>query len=143
MLFRSERGRKRTLHVGQRHVGDRRVERLHDGRAHRADRHHGAVRARRRCGLNAHRRASCAAPAAVCFGVASAILIESSLSFLGYGMQAPTPSWGDILNQARSYIDFAWWLAFFPGLAILITIMSYNFVGEGLRDAVDPRLKVK
>jgi len=77
------------------------------------------------------------------FGVASAILIESSLSFLGYGMQAPTPSWGDILNQARSYIDFAWWLAFFPGLAILITIMSYNFVGEGLRDAVDPRLRLK
>jgi peptide/nickel transport system permease protein len=77
------------------------------------------------------------------FGVASAILIESSLSFLGFGMQAPTPSWGDILNEARQVIDFAWWLAFFPGLAILITIMSYNFVGEGLRDAVDPRLKVK
>jgi peptide/nickel transport system permease protein len=77
------------------------------------------------------------------FGVASAILLESSLSFLGFGMQAPTPSWGDILSEARQYIDFAWWLAFFPGLAILITIMSYNFVGEGLRDAVDPRLKVK
>jgi peptide/nickel transport system permease protein len=77
------------------------------------------------------------------FGVASAILIESSLSFLGFGMQAPTPSWGDILSQARSYIDFAWWLAFFPGVAILVTIMSYNFVGEGLRDAVDPRLRVK
>ena len=77
------------------------------------------------------------------FGVAAAILIESSLSFLGFGMQAPTPSWGDILNEARSYIDFAWWLAFFPGLAILITIMSYNFVGEALRDAVDPRLKLK
>jgi peptide/nickel transport system permease protein len=77
------------------------------------------------------------------FGVASAILIESSLSFLGFGMQAPTPSWGDILNEARYYIDFAWWLAFFPASAILITIMSYNFVGEALRDAVDPRLKVK
>jgi peptide/nickel transport system permease protein len=77
------------------------------------------------------------------FGVASAILLESSLSFLGFGMQAPTPSWGDILSEARMYIDFAWWLAFFPGLAILITIMSYNFVGEGLRDAVDPRLRVK
>jgi peptide/nickel transport system permease protein len=77
------------------------------------------------------------------FGVASAILIESSLSFLGYGMQAPAPSWGDILNEARSYIDFAWWLAFFPGSAILLTIMSYNFVGEGLRDAVDPRLRMK
>ncbi len=77
------------------------------------------------------------------FGVASAILIESSLSFLGFGMQAPTPSWGEILSDARRYIDFAWWLAFFPGLAILVTLMSYNFVGEGLRDAVDPRLKVK
>jgi peptide/nickel transport system permease protein len=77
------------------------------------------------------------------FGVASAILIESSLSFLGFGMQAPTPSWGDLLSEARKYIDFAWWLAFFPGMAILITIMSYNFVGEGLRDAVDPRLRVK
>ncbi len=77
------------------------------------------------------------------FGVASAILLESSLSFLGFGMQAPTPSWGDILSDARRYIDFAWWLAFFPGVAILITVVSYNFVGEGLRDAVDPRLKVK
>jgi len=77
------------------------------------------------------------------FGVASAILIESSLSFLGFGMQAPTPSWGDILSDARIYIDFAWWLAFFPGLAILVTIMSYNFVGEALRDAVDPRMKLK
>jgi peptide/nickel transport system permease protein len=77
------------------------------------------------------------------FGVASAILIESSLSFLGFGMQAPTPSWGDLLSEARKYIDFAWWLAFFPGVAILVTIMSYNFVGEGLRDAVDPRLRVK
>jgi peptide/nickel transport system permease protein len=76
------------------------------------------------------------------FGVASAILIESSLSFLGFGMQAPTPSWGDILNEARLY-DFAWWLAFFPASGILLTIMSYNFVGEALRDAVDPRLKVK
>ena len=65
------------------------------------------------------------------FGVASAILIESSLSFLGFGMQAPTPSWGDILNESRRYIDFAWWLAFFPGMAILVTIMSYNFVGRG------------
>jgi peptide/nickel transport system permease protein len=77
------------------------------------------------------------------FGVASAILLESSLSFLGYGMQAPTPSWGDILSESRRYIDFAWWLAFFPGLAMLVTIMSYNFVGEGLRDAVDPRLRIK
>jgi peptide/nickel transport system permease protein len=77
------------------------------------------------------------------FGVASAILAESSLSFLGFGMQAPTASWGSILNEGQKYIDFAWWLAFFPGVAMLVTIMSYNFVGEGLRDAVDPRLRVK
>jgi peptide/nickel transport system permease protein len=77
------------------------------------------------------------------FGVASAILLESSLSFLGFGIQAPTASWGAILSEARPYIDFAWWLAFFPSAAMLVTIMSYNFVGEGLRDAVDPRLRVK
>jgi peptide/nickel transport system permease protein len=77
------------------------------------------------------------------FGVASAILLESSLSFLGFGMQAPTPSWGDLISEGRRYIDFAWWLAFFPGVVMLLTIMSYNFVGEGLRDAVDPRLRVK
>jgi peptide/nickel transport system permease protein len=77
------------------------------------------------------------------FGVASAILLESSLSFLGFGMQAPTPSWGDLISEGRRYIDFAWWLAFFPGVVMLVTIMSYNFVGEGLRDAVDPRLRIK
>jgi peptide/nickel transport system permease protein len=79
----------------------------------------------------------------VTFGIASAILIESSLSFLGFGIQAPTPSWGDILSESRQYLDSAWWLAFFPGGAILVTIMAYNFVGEGLRDAIDPRLNVK
>jgi peptide/nickel transport system permease protein len=77
------------------------------------------------------------------FGVASAILLESSLSFLGFGMQEPVASWGGLLNEARKYIDFAWWLALFPGSIMLLTIMSYNFVGEGLRDAVDPRLQVK
>jgi len=77
------------------------------------------------------------------FGIASAILAESSLSFLGFGMQAPTPSWGVLLNEGQKYIDFAWWLVFFPSVVMLITIMSYNFVGEGLRDAVDPRLRVK
>ncbi len=75
------------------------------------------------------------------FGVASAIIIESSLSFLGFGVQPPTPSWGDILSQSRDFIDIAWWLTLFPGLAIFITVTSYNLVGEGLRDAMDPRLK--
>ena len=75
------------------------------------------------------------------FGIASAILIESSLSFLGFGVQPPTPSWGDILSQSKDFIDIAWWLTLFPGIAIFLTIISYNLVGEGLRDAIDPKLK--
>jgi peptide/nickel transport system permease protein len=75
------------------------------------------------------------------FGVASAILIESSLSFLGFGVQPPTPSWGDLLSQSREFMDFAWWLTIFPGIAIFLTITSYNLVGEGLRDAIDPKLR--
>lgn len=74
------------------------------------------------------------------FGIAGAILTESSLSFLGFGVPPPTPSWGDILSQSRDYIEFAWWLTVFPGLAIFISITAYNLVGEGLRDAMDPRL---
>jgi peptide/nickel transport system permease protein len=77
------------------------------------------------------------------FGVASAILIESSLSFLGFGVQPPTPSWGDLLSQSRDFIDIAWWLTIFPGLAIFLTITSYNLVGEGLRDAIDPKLRTE
>jgi peptide/nickel transport system permease protein len=76
------------------------------------------------------------------FGVAAAILVESSLSFLGFGVPPPDPTWGDILSESRRYIDFAWWLATFPGVAIFVTITSYNLVGEGLRDAIDPRLRV-
>jgi len=75
------------------------------------------------------------------FGVADAILIESALSFLGFGVPPPTASWGELLSQSRSYIDFAWWLASFPGIAIFITVTIYNLVGEGIRDAIDPRLK--
>lgn len=77
---------------------------------------------------------------AATFGVAGAILVESSLSFLGFGVPPPTPSWGDTLSQSRAYIDFAWWLTTFPGVAIFLTITAYNLVGEGLRDASDPRL---
>ncbi len=73
------------------------------------------------------------------FGIASTILIESSLSFLGFGVQPPTPSWGDILSQSRDFIDFAWWLTLIPGFAIFITITSYNVLGEGLQDALDPK----
>lgn len=76
------------------------------------------------------------------FGIASSILIESSLSFLGFGVQPPTPSWGEILSQSRNFMDIAWWLALFPGIAIFISITAYNLVGEGLRDAIDPRMKI-
>ena len=74
-------------------------------------------------------------------GVAGAILIESALSFLGLGVQPPTPSWGNILTMGKDNIEIAWWLSVFPGLAILVTVMSYNLLGEGIREAIDPRLK--
>ena len=73
-------------------------------------------------------------------GVASAILVESALSFLGIGIQPPIPSWGNILTLGKDNIEIAWWLSVFPGIAILITVLSYNLVGEGLQDALDPRL---
>jgi peptide/nickel transport system permease protein len=74
-------------------------------------------------------------------GVAGAILAESGLSFLGLGVQPPTPSWGNILIDGKANIEIAWWLSVFPGLAILVTVLSYNLLGEGLRDALDPRLR--
>ena len=74
-------------------------------------------------------------------GIAGAILTESALSFLGIGVQPPTPSWGNILTSGKDNIQIAWWLSLFPGLAILITVLSYNLLGEGLRDALDPRLR--
>jgi len=75
-------------------------------------------------------------------GVAGAILTESALSFLGIGVQPPTPSWGNILTAGKDNIDIAWWLSLYPGLAILITVLAYNLLGEGIRDALDPRLKI-
>jgi peptide/nickel transport system permease protein len=74
------------------------------------------------------------------FGIAGAILTESSLSFLGFGVPPPTPSWGDVLSQSRDYIEFAWWLTVFPGFAIFLSVTAYNLLGEGLRDAMDPKL---
>lgn len=76
---------------------------------------------------------------AATLGVAGAILTESALSFLGIGVQPPTPSWGNILTSGKDYIEFAWWLSLFPGQAILITVLAYNLLGEGIRDALDPR----
>lgn len=77
---------------------------------------------------------------AATLGVAGAILVESALSFLGLGVPPPNPSWGNILATGKDYIEVAWWLSLYPGLAILVTVLSYNLVGEGLRDALDPRL---
>ena len=71
------------------------------------------------------------------FGVASIILAESSLDFLGFGLQAPTVSWGDTLASGEGYLDIAWWLTLFPSLIMFLSIMAYNFVGEGLRSALD------
>lgn len=72
-------------------------------------------------------------------GVGNFILAESALSFLGLGVQPPTPSWGNILTTGKDYLHFAWWLSLFPGLAILITVLAFNLLGEGLRDSLDPR----
>lgn len=72
-------------------------------------------------------------------GIASAVLVESGLSFLGLGVQAPQASWGNILTDGKEYIQFAWWLSLFPGLAILITVLGYNLLGDGLREAYNPR----
>lgn len=72
-------------------------------------------------------------------GVGNAILVESGLSFLGLGVQPPTPSWGQIISSGKDYIHIAWWLTFFPGIAILITVLSFNLLSEGLRDVIDPK----
>ena len=74
--------------------------------------------------------------------MARVIVIESALSFLGLGVQPPTPTWGSMLADGRVYISTAWWLATFPGLAILVTVLGINLFGDGLRDTLDPRLKV-
>ncbi|MFQ6050067.1 MAG: ABC transporter permease [Candidatus Hydrothermarchaeota archaeon] len=73
--------------------------------------------------------------------LADAILLEAGLSFLGLGAQPPTPSWGNMLTDGQKYLTTAPWIAVFPGMAIFLTVLSFNFVGDGLRDALDPRLK--
>jgi len=70
------------------------------------------------------------------------VLKESSLSFLGFGVPPYVASWGALLSQSRDFMDIAWWLTLAPGFAIFITITAYNLVGEGLRDAIDPRLRI-
>jgi peptide/nickel transport system permease protein len=78
---------------------------------------------------------------AMTLGIPAAILTESGLSFLGLGVQPPYATWGNILNDGKELITYAWWLTLYPGLAILITVLSYNLLGEGIRDALDPRLR--
>jgi len=76
---------------------------------------------------------------AATFSVGGAILIESGLSFLGLGIQPPEPSWGGILSVGKDYITVAWWMSLFPGVAIFLTVLSFNLLGEALRDALDPK----
>ena len=73
-------------------------------------------------------------------GMASAIITGSALSFLGLGIKPPTPEWGNMLAEGREFLQRAWWVAFFPGLAIMVTVLSINLLGDGLRDALDPRM---
>jgi peptide/nickel transport system permease protein len=78
---------------------------------------------------------------AMTLGIPAAILTESGLSFLGLGVQPPYATWGNILNEGKDAITIAWWLSVYPGMAILVTVLSYNLLGEGIRDALDPRLR--
>lgn len=80
---------------------------------------------------------------AATLNVARAILLESYISFLGYGIQPPVPSWGNMLNNAQEYLVSAPWLAILPGAAITLAVTGFNFLGDGLRDALDPRLDMR
>ncbi len=73
--------------------------------------------------------------------IGNAILIASSLSFLGFGAQPPVPEWGAITSEGRTFLRDYWWYPTFPGLAIMITVMGFNLMGDGLRDLLDPRLR--
>ena len=76
-------------------------------------------------------------------GIGNTILVEASLSFLGLGVQPPTPSWGNMISDGRDALVTAWWIATFPGLAIVLTVTACNLLGDGLRDALDPRLRTE
>ncbi|HKV44187.1 MAG TPA: ABC transporter permease [bacterium] len=78
----------------------------------------------------------------VTLGIPSAIIAGAALSFLGLGIRPPTPDWGEMLSNGRSFMSTAWWLSTFPGLAIVVIVMAINLFGDGLRDALDPRLKL-
>lgn len=72
-------------------------------------------------------------------GTGNAILVESALSFLGIGIQPPVPSWGNMLSSGKDYLEVAYWLSLFPGMAILVTVLGYNMLGEGIREMLDPK----
>lgn len=86
---------------------------------------------------------NCLAPIIVqaALSFSTAILDAAALGFLGMGAQPPTPEWGTMLAEAREFILRAWWVVTFPGLAILVTVLAINLMGDGLRDALDPKLK--
>jgi peptide/nickel transport system permease protein len=75
------------------------------------------------------------------FTMAVAVIVETSLSFLGLGAQPPTPSWGSMLNEGRALLHRAYWLATFPGVAIALVVLGFNLLGDGLRDVLDPRMQ--
>ena len=108
-------------------------------------RHRGARRRRRHAAADVQRRCcrTALAPLIVqaSLGFSDAILDAAALGFLGLGAQPPTPEWGTMLADAREFILRAWWVVTFPGLAILITVLAFNLLGDGLRDALDPKLK--
>jgi peptide/nickel transport system permease protein len=92
-------------------------------------------------GLHILRNAMAPVMVPVVFGIASAILLEAGLSFLGFGAAPPNPSWGTLLNAGRETIQDTWWLIVFPGMAIFLTVLAYNLIGEGLQEATDPKLR--
>ena len=75
-------------------------------------------------------------------GMGGAILAAAALSFIGLGSQPPTPEWGRMLSEGRDYLRDAWWISTFPGLAIMLTVLGVNMLGDGLRDVLDPRLRI-
>ena len=74
--------------------------------------------------------------------IAAAIIAEAALSFLGLGVAPPAPSWGGMINQGRGYLQQAHWIVFGPGAALFVTVLGLNFVGDAIRDALDPRIRV-
>ena len=78
---------------------------------------------------------------ATTLGIGNVIVLEAGLSFLGLGLQPPTPSWGSMVADGRGDLLNAWWISTFPGLAIVFTVVAFNLAGDGLRDALDPRLR--